>query len=50
MQATGGDGMNGEAARKPKGKRSVKKGHATGGGAPKKQKTDVSNHGNYKNK
>ena len=45
MQATGGDGTSGGAAREPKGKRSVKEDMQQGGGAPKKPKTNVSNHG-----
>ena len=45
MQATGGDGTSGGVARDPKGKRLAKEDMQQGDGAPKKPKTDVSNHG-----
>ena len=45
MQATGDDGMSDGVAREAKGKRSAEEDTQQGGGAPKKPRTNVSNHG-----
>ena len=45
MQATGDDGTSDGEAREVKGKRLAEEDMQQGGGAPKKPRTDVSNHG-----
>ena len=45
MQATGDDGTSDGVAREVKGKRLAEEDTQQGGGAPKKPRTDVSNHG-----